>query len=68
MENEVKTNQTVVYEVGEIVEQDGQYVCVPCGIIRFFKQGRKFPGCLNCMEKRKRFFFKNLELWEKVSD
>jgi len=56
-----------VYRVGESVEEDGLYVCVPCGQRQYLKVGSRFPSCLKCLnqEERKRVH-RGLELWERL--
>lgn len=56
-----------VYRVGSMVPEDGWYACVPCGSRKYLKAGARFPGCLTCLGKERRFFRKGLELWERVS-
>ncbi len=55
-----------VYKVGDIVLEDGFYTCVPCGNKRYLKIGMRFPSCLSCFGKERKFFRKGLELWEKL--
>lgn len=56
----------LIYEVGDIVPEDGYYACVPCGDRKFFKSGVRFTGCLTCFGRGRREFQKGLELWEKI--
>lgn len=56
-----------VYKVGSIVPGDGFYACVPCGNRKYLKAGVRFPSCLMCLGKERRFFRKGLELWERIS-
>ncbi len=57
----------MTYKIGTVVEEDGYYICVPCGSKRYFKKGSRFSSCLSCVEKKdKKMFKRGLELWEKV--
>lgn len=67
MTYEIYDNKTTLFEVGDVVEEDGFYVCVPCGSKKYFKKGTQFPSCLNCMnQKARKMLAKDLELWERV--
>tara|TARA_B100001971_G_C18168763_1_gene525817 strand:- start:563 stop:769 length:207 start_codon:yes stop_codon:yes gene_type:complete len=53
------------FKVGKSVEQDGYYVCVPCGYKKYLKVGDTFPNCIKCMKKERELFKRGLELWER---
>lgn len=36
------------YAIGDVVPQNGQYLCAPCGFIREFVQGGTFTTCEVC--------------------
>lgn len=63
-----KETNTDTYKVGNIVPEDGEYVCVPCGMKKYFKDGDRFPNCVKCLGKGRKMFRKNLELWEKYKE
>jgi hypothetical protein len=56
------------YKVGSAVLEDGHYICVPCGMKKYFKAGERFTNCVKCLGKSRKMFRKNMELWEKASD
>ena len=55
------------YGVGEEVEENGHYVCVPCGYQKHLKKGFQFPQCINCLDSKEKFA-KDMEIWEKIGD
>lgn len=61
-----KSSQTQTYKTGSIVEEDGYYVCVPCGYKKYLKRGVRFPNCIKCLGREKNKYRKGLELWEKL--
>lgn len=38
-----------LYKIGDIVQQSGMYVCVPCGYMQYFEAGSVFTYCLACL-------------------
>lgn len=57
------------YNRGDPVEDSGEYVCVPCGYHRYFREGEQFTECLSCLSGSKdghEDFAAGLELWEKA--
>lgn len=40
---------TLLGKKGEVVPASGQYVCIPCGYIRYFEAGARFTECLACL-------------------
>lgn len=67
MTNKTTPNQnTEVYSVGEEVQENGHYVCVPCGYHKHLNKGFRFPNCINCLEKTEKGISKGTELWEKI--
>jgi hypothetical protein len=38
-----------LYAIGEIVPQSGLYVCVPCGYVQQFQEGKVFLTCEACL-------------------
>ncbi len=61
-----KTKNADTYKVGSIVPEDGEYVCVPCGMKKYLTEGSRFESCLKCFGKSRKMFRRNMELWEKV--
>jgi transposase-like protein len=60
-------NEKNVFNEGTKVEQDGTYVCAPCGYTCTFKKGGVFPHCFACLEGKKYegdSYMKGLGLWE----
>lgn len=60
-----KDSSLATYKVGQIAEESGYYICVPCGYKRRFVAGERFTSCLKCFGKGQRLK-KGLELWEKI--
>lgn len=60
-----KIQSLCTYKVGDIVEEDGFYVCVPCGYKKYLLKGTRFPTCLECFKNKR--IKDGLELWEKIS-
>ncbi len=59
---------TNVYKVGDTVDEEGCYMCVPCGSKKYLHAGERFPSCLHCMrEREKKMFKRGQELWEKCN-
>lgn len=59
------------YNKGDVVEEDGDYVCVPCGYNRYFRMGEQFTECMSCLSGTSdghEEYVQGLELWEKVSE
>lgn len=57
------------YSKGETVKSDGDYVCVPCGFNRHFREGEQFTECMSCLAGTKHGddeYAEGLELWEKA--
>ena len=63
-----KNKATATYKVGEKIEENGYYVCVPCGYKKFLKVGMSFPSCIKCLGEKtiKKMFKRGLELWERA--
>ncbi len=62
------TDEPKTYNKGDIVEADGDYVCVPCGYNRHYRKGEQFSECISCLSGTKdghEDFAEGLELWEK---
>lgn len=38
----------VLYKIGDLVPEDGMYLCVPCGFVEEFRAGEEFPTCRAC--------------------
>lgn len=38
------------YHVGDVVPEEGKYVCVPCGFRRKLKAGQTFSECVSCLK------------------
>lgn len=68
MVNQICKNRTIAtYKVGQIAEESGYYICVPCGYKKYFAAGRRFTSCLKCFGKGQRLK-KGLELWERIDE
>jgi len=61
-----ENDDTTTYKVGDVVPEDGLYICVPCGNKKYLKTGERFKSCLQCLGKKKRLFRRGLELWERI--
>jgi len=59
-----KLRNLMTWKVDSVVEEDGWYICVPCGYKRYLKSGMHFPRCVKCLGKEKRSFLGRVELWE----
>ena len=53
------------YSAGTIVEESGNYICVPCGHKIYLEKGDKFPSCVECIKKQD-IMNQERGLWEKV--
>lgn len=62
-----KIKELATYKVGQVVEESGYYICVPCGYKRRFVAGERFKSCLKCFGKGQRLK-KGLELWERINE
>lgn len=65
------TDAPATYSKGQTVDQDGNYVCVPCGYHRYFRRGEEFTECISCLSGTKdghEDFAEGLELWERAAD
>ncbi len=61
----------LTYNKGDVVKDNGNYVCVPCGYNRYFRQGEQFTECMSCLSgttNGHEEFAAGLELWEKSPD
>ncbi|MFH0828851.1 MAG: hypothetical protein V1907_01585 [Candidatus Kerfeldbacteria bacterium] len=59
------------FNKGEVVEEEGSYICVPCGYRHHLKKGDYFTECLSCMAGTKGGhddYIEGLELWEKIDE
>ena len=66
MENNKKPK---TYNRGDAVEEEGNYVCVPCGFKGHFQPGDTFSECTSCLggtDEGHDDYAEGLELWEKV--
>lgn len=62
-------DKTSVFNKGDEVLEDGEYVCSPCGYHHTFHKGEQFTECLSCMSgtpEGHEEFVEGLELWEKA--
>ncbi|MBI5038024.1 MAG: hypothetical protein HZC01_04980 [Candidatus Kerfeldbacteria bacterium] len=41
--------ETKVFDKGEIVPLEGNYVCSPCGFSHHYRAGETFGECTSCM-------------------
>lgn len=55
------------YEVGTAVEENGWYICVPCGYKRYLREGDRFPNCMKCFGREENNYKRGLERWERVN-
>ncbi|MFH1088306.1 MAG: hypothetical protein V1719_00495 [Patescibacteria group bacterium] len=55
------------YAVGETANDEGAYVCVPCGLRIEMKLGNIFPSCTSCLEQGV-VMDEDEGTWEKLSD
>lgn len=58
-----------VFDKGEAVPAEGEYVCSPCGYHHTFRKGEHFTECISCMAGTPdghEDFAEGLELWEKA--
>ncbi len=65
------TDQNKTYNKGDVVNESGNYICVPCGYHRFFRQGEQFTECMSCLSgtlNGHEEFAAGLELWEKMTE
>jgi len=38
-----------MYKIGDRVEGDGMYLCIPCGFTQYFEKGSNFTTCDACL-------------------
>lgn len=65
------SDQSTTFNKGDIAAEAGNYVCVPCGFRKHFKQGEQFSECMSCLSGTKHGdeeYAEGLELWEKAQD
>lgn len=58
-----------VFDKGDDVPTEGEYVCSPCGYHHTFHKGEQFTECISCMSGTPdghEDFAEGLELWEKA--
>ena len=67
MNNISRDINRATFNTGSRVEEDGFYVCVPCGYKKYLKKGEQFPRCMKCLKEEEREFLTGMELWEKVT-
>ena len=61
------SQKMTTFNIGDKVEIEGNYVCVPCGYHRRYKKGERFERCFKCLKGTRdegRIFIKDLGLWE----
>ncbi len=60
----------LLYKVGDIVPENGWYLCVPCGFADEFKAGDAFPVCKVCLAGTEDgpdgYTEPHVEYWEKM--
>ncbi|MCH7492013.1 hypothetical protein IID19_00265 [Patescibacteria group bacterium] len=64
-------NEDGVYNKEDVVPQEGNYVCSPCGFRKHYKVGDKFSECTSCLsgtEEGDEAYVAGTGLWEKVSE
>ncbi len=58
------------YSKGQVVPKEGEYVCVPCGFKRAYKNGEQFGECMSCLsgtnDGQHEEFLDGEEMWEPV--
>lgn len=63
------TTLPATFNKGEIVPEDGTYVCSPCGYHHAFQKDEQFTECLSCLSGTPdghEEFVEGMELWEKT--
>ena len=61
--------ETIVFNKGALVPENGLYVCSPCGFKKEHKAGDVFTECTSCLagtEDGDPKFINGTGLWEKV--
>jgi len=62
-------NNENTFHKGDAVSEEGDYICVPCGYQKHFKNGDAFTECTSCLagtEEGHDDYVDGTELWEKV--
>ncbi len=62
-------NETPTYNKGEVVQEDGSYICVPCGYRKAYQKGEHFTECISCLSGTTdghEDYAEGLEMWEKI--
>ncbi len=65
----MQEDNTKAFNKGDVVSDDGEYVCVPCGYHHTYKQHEKFGECISCLSgtpEGHEDFVEGMEMWEKV--
>jgi hypothetical protein len=44
----IATFTKALYKIGDVVPEDGLYLCVPCSFVQEFKAGDLFTTCIAC--------------------
>jgi len=59
------------YRVGELVNDEGWYICVPCGYRKLYKRGEEVVECISCLEAHKDVALSDITdegSWEKIGE
>ncbi len=62
-------NNEETFHKGDIVGEEGDYVCVPCGYQKHFKPGDTFTECTSCLagtDEGHEDYVDGMEVWEKI--
>lgn len=65
------TEAKKVHNIGELVNEEGWYVCVPCGYRKFHKRGEQFEECISCLKAHKDVEINDIMdegSWEKIGE
>ncbi|MDD5039860.1 MAG: hypothetical protein PHY34_01790 [Patescibacteria group bacterium] len=58
------------FDKGNVVPEEADYVCVPCGYRHHYQHGEKFGECISCLAGTKEGhedYVEGLEMWEKYN-
>jgi len=63
------TEEKKVFNKGDKVTEEYEYVCVPCGFKRHYKAGDEFSECTSCLagtEEGNPEYVEGTGMWEKI--
>lgn len=61
-------NSENIFNKGDTVPEDADYICVPCGYKRELKAGETFGECTSCLagtDEGEKEYMEGTSLWEK---